>query len=79
MFLTVKESIWLPQWSFDFWIIPYLLGKGISLEQFKGFMSDAHNMLALEIACLPDVQKRTQQEKYLQHMVTAAKAWPQTA
>lgn len=28
MFLTVKDSVWLPQWSFDFWIIPYLLGRG---------------------------------------------------
>ena len=79
MFLTIKESLWLPQWSFDFWIIPYLIGKGISLTQFKDFMSQAHNMLTLEIACLPDAQKRAQQEKYLQHMATGAKAWPQTS
>ena len=76
MFLTIKESLWLPQWSFDFWIIPYLLGKGISVAQFKDFMSQAHNMLTLEIACLPDAQKRAQQEKYLQQMVAGAKAWP---
>jgi radical SAM PhpK family P-methyltransferase len=34
MFLEVDESLWLPQWSFDFWIIPYLIGKGLSAERF---------------------------------------------
>jgi len=79
MFLTIKESLWLPQWSFDFWIIPYLLGKGISIAQFKDFMSHAHNLLTLEIACIPDAQKRAQQQKYLQHMAAGAKAWPQSS
>ena len=75
MFLTIKESIWLPQWSFDFWIIPYLIGKGISTEQFREFMAQAHNMLKLEIATVPEQQKRSQQQKYIQNMVTAAKSW----
>jgi hypothetical protein len=79
MFLTVKESTWLPQWSFDFWIIPYLMGKGISLPQFKNFMTEAHNMLALEIASVPEDQKRAQQQKHLENMVAGAKSWPQTA
>jgi p-methyltransferase len=78
MFLTVKESTWLPQWSFDFWIIPYLLGKGISLEQFKNFMTDAHSLLALEIASVPRDQKRVAQQKHLASMVDGAKNWPQT-
>ena len=76
MFLTVKESLWLPQWSFDFWIIPYLMGKGISLGQFKDFMSEAHNMLTLEIASLPEQQKRSQQRKHLDNMIAGAKSWP---
>src|SRR6185436_18912645 len=79
MFLTIKESTWLPQWSFDFWIIPYLMGKGISLPQFKSFMSEAHNMLALEIASVPGDQKRVQQQKHLAKMVDGAKSWPKTA
>lgn len=79
MFLTIKESLWLPQWSFDFWIIPYLIGKGISLEQFRDFMSQAHNMLTLEIASVPEQQKRSQQQKYLQNMVAGAKGWPLTS
>ncbi len=78
MFLTVKESTWLPQWSFDFWIVPYLLGKGISLEQFKQFMNEAHNMLTLEIASLPEDQKRSRQQKHLENMVAGAKGWSQS-
>jgi len=79
MFLTIKESLWLPQWSFDFWIIPYLLGKGISLAQFKQFMSEAHNLLMLEIASLPQDQKRSRQQKHLANMVAGAKTWPQSS
>ena len=79
MFLNIKESIWLPQWSFDFWIIPYLVGKGISLNQFKEFMGHAHNMLTLEIASLPEQQKRSHQQRHLDSMVAAAKSWPQAS
>lgn len=79
MFLTIKESTWLPQWSFDFWIVPYLLGKGISLGQFKQFMSEAHNMLTLEIASLPEEQKRSRQQKHLENMVAGARAWSQSS
>jgi p-methyltransferase len=79
LFLSVKESLWLPQWSFDFWIIPYLIGKGISLAQFKEFMSEAHNLLTLEIASLPAEQKRARQRKLLENMVAGAKGWPQSS
>jgi p-methyltransferase len=79
MFLTVKESIWLPQWSFDFWIIPYLLGKGLSLAEFKEFMTEAHNLLTLEIASLPEEQKHSRQKKYLENMVAGARRWPQSS
>lgn len=76
MFLTVKESLWLPQWSFDFWIIPYLMGRGISLAQFKQFMSEAHRLLTLEIASLPAEQKRSRQQQHLENLVAGAKGWP---
>ena len=79
MFLTIKESLWLPQWSFDFWIIPYLLGKGITLDQFKQFMSEAHNLLTLEIASLPRQEKSERQQTYLEKMVVGAKDWPQSS
>ena len=75
MFLEVNESVWLPQWSFDFWIIPYLMGKGISRERFREFMATAHRMLTLEIASVPAQQKKSMQQDYLQTLVAAAQTW----
>ena len=75
LFLTIKESTWLPQWSFDFWIIPYLKGRGISFQQFKDFMAIAHKMLEMEIAFVPPAQKSKAQRDYLQSMITMATGW----
>lgn len=68
-FLEIKESTWLPQWSFDFWTIPYLLGKGYSLEQFRKLMEWSHRLLALEIAYVPENEKKSKQQEYLHKMV----------
>ena len=76
MFLSIDDSTWLPQWSFDFWIIPYLLGKGISFKRFKEFMAPAHKLLALNIAFVPEHQKQRLQEKYVGSMVEAFKGLP---
>ncbi|HKX30463.1 MAG TPA: PhpK family radical SAM P-methyltransferase [Blastocatellia bacterium] len=75
LFLTIDESIWLPQWSFDFWIIPYLLGRQISLNQFKDFMTLANKLLALEIAFVPAAEKRAVQAAYLQELVGKVREW----
>jgi p-methyltransferase len=75
MFLSVDESLWLPQWSFDFWIIPYLIGKGISVERFKTFMESAHKLLSLEIASVPGEQKARLQQQYLQRAIEQAGKW----
>jgi p-methyltransferase len=75
MFLTIEDSIWLPQWSFDFWIIPYLQGKGITLSQFRKFMKLAKQMLALEIASVPQAQKKMLQQQYYQAMIAEAEIW----
>src|SRR6185369_11982427 len=69
LFLSVKESVWLPQWSFDFWIIPYLLGRGISLETFKELMAQAHQMLRLEIASVAPHQRASMQRESLHQMI----------
>jgi p-methyltransferase len=68
IFLTIKDSTWLPQWSFDFWTIPYLLGRGITLDEFKGLMGWAHKLLSLEIASVSEAQKRSMQQEYLRSM-----------
>jgi radical SAM PhpK family P-methyltransferase len=75
LFLTIDESLWLPQWSFDFWTIPYLMGKGITLERFKEFMAAAHKMLTLEIAFVPEYQKHTMQQEHLRSMRKMAEHW----
>lgn len=67
-FLDIDESVWLPQWSFDFWIIPYLTGRGIHQETFKNFMAVANRMLSLEIAGVSGESKAKLQQKYLQEM-----------
>lgn len=71
-FLTIKESTWLPQWSFDFWAIPYLLGLGISTAQLQALMGEAHQLLTLEIAAVPPAEKSVLGQAYLQNMVRAA-------
>ena len=75
MFLAINESVWLPQWSFDFWIIPYLMGKGISRERFREFMTTAHRLLSLEIASVPAQQKQSLQRDYLRTLVQTAQTW----
>ena len=75
MFLEVEESVWLPQWSFDFWIIPYLMGKGISLDRFREFMTSAHRLLTLEIDSIPSQQKTMLQRDYFQSLVHSARTW----
>lgn len=75
MFLTIDESLWLPQWSFDFWTIPYFIGRGFSFDRFKSFMTQAHKMLRLEIASVPERQKQTLQQGYLQSIVEQARSW----
>lgn len=75
MFLEVQESTWLPQWSFDFWFIPYALGRGLTREQFKTFTDGAEELLRLEIATVPERRKATLQKKALQRMVDDAKNW----
>lgn len=75
LFLEVKESIWLPQWSFDFWIIPYLRGLGMSSDQFRSFTAAAHEMLRLEIASVPPDEKARLQEPILQRLLAEAQSW----
>jgi p-methyltransferase len=75
MFLTLDESIWLPQWSFDFWSIPYLLGRGITLANFEEFMRIAHKLLTLEIALVNDQPKKVLQQEYINALVTVVKNW----
>jgi radical SAM PhpK family P-methyltransferase len=75
MFLSISESLWLPQWSFDFWILPSLLAKGLTREQVREFMAIAAKALALEIATVSAVTKRRLQQDYVRDLRQAARAW----
>jgi len=75
MFLTIDESLWLPQWSFDFWIIPYLIGRGISIDRFRDFMALATKMLKMEISFITEQRKYKLQQEYLHDMVNLVKSW----
>lgn len=73
LFLSLRESTWLPQWSFDFWIIPYLEGEGVDRSLFAVLMRQARELLALEVAAVPAEQKRALQEDGLASMVHAVR------
>lgn len=74
-FLEITGTRWLPQWSFDFWIIPYLLGKGLTLDRFGDFMTHANRMLALEIAAVGEREKRRIGDESMRGMVAALGGW----
>ena len=56
-FLSIEGSVWLPQWSFDFWIIPYLIGKGVALGDFLELMRSAQKLMALHVASVPSAEQ----------------------
>lgn len=75
MFLTLDESVWLPQWSFDFWIIPYLLGRGVSAADFKELMISANRLLALEVATVPAAERRQIQAEVVGGLCETVRRW----
>jgi hypothetical protein len=36
-------------YDFDFWILPYLEGKGMSIDQIKRFVNACDDLLSMEI------------------------------
>lgn len=47
MFGEVRNSIWMPMFMFDFWALPYLLGKGMRLDELCTFLTIGQRALAL--------------------------------
>jgi radical SAM PhpK family P-methyltransferase len=74
LFLGVEDSTWLPQWSFDFWIIPYLLGRGVSIDSFTALMKQAHRLLTFEIAHVDAGEKQRLQRACLDQMIAQARS-----
>ena len=75
IFLSVEESVWLPQWSFDFWIIPYLLGRGISLDRLKRFLQWAGKLLRTEFAIAGGRAKKSSRDEILALLLNEVGTW----
>ena len=74
-FLSIEDSVWLPQWSFDFWIIPYLMGKGVDLSDFREFMRLAQKLMALGVASVPEAEKAKLSDELVRGMTAVASRW----
>lgn len=49
-FLEITASRWLPQWSFDFWMLPYLAGRSrIEPEDLAPWLDATNDLLRLEL------------------------------
>jgi radical SAM PhpK family P-methyltransferase len=79
MFFTVQNATWLPQWSFDFWILPYLLGKGLGADEIRRFTNGANRMLALDLASVPEQQRARRKAELLDELVAGARQWTRTS
>jgi radical SAM superfamily enzyme YgiQ (UPF0313 family) len=79
IFLSTRDSLWLPQWSYDFWIVPYLLDRGLSLSQLRAFMTVANELLRAEIAYVPPEQKVRNAAQRLDQLIDLARGWPAVA
>jgi p-methyltransferase len=75
IFLSTEGPTWLPQWSFDFWFIPYALGKGISIDQFTRFVRGANRLLALDMAAIGESQRSRRKQDALVDIVDVAREW----
>ncbi|MCP5045981.1 MAG: radical SAM protein [bacterium] len=42
---SIKNSIFLPNYSFDLWSVAYLMGEGLTLEQIKRFLATSSEIL----------------------------------
>lgn len=75
MFLTIDNVSWLPQFSFDFWIIPYLRGKNIDMDAFREFSKGAQKLMSLGIATVSQHEKARHEKEALSTMIRAARTW----
>lgn len=72
-FLSIEGPRWLPQWSYDFWIIPYLMGKDVDLGDFSEFMGEAQKLMALGVEPVPE--RELIEKDALSRMAGVASKW----
>ncbi|MFG2091672.1 PhpK family radical SAM P-methyltransferase [Spirillospora sp. NPDC048824] len=54
MFDRVTESVWLPLYDFDFWSLPYLDGKGLSVDQLVPLLQVSQDLMRERDGARPD-------------------------
>lgn len=60
IYKTVKGPVAMPGYMFDFWSIPYLTGKGITIDQITRFATIAQSIM---VASLDDSQPDTSESE----------------
>jgi radical SAM PhpK family P-methyltransferase len=71
----ITEAQWLPQWAFDFWILPYLLGRGISINQVREFTAAANRLLKAEILGGTKAQDTPEQRRNMNDLIRSVGTW----
>jgi radical SAM PhpK family P-methyltransferase len=62
MYKTIRGPSVVPAYMFDFWSIPYLIGKGLSLDQITGFTRIAQEILINSLGdSAPDTSRQEDQ------------------
>jgi anaerobic magnesium-protoporphyrin IX monomethyl ester cyclase len=62
MYQTVRGPTVFPAYMFDFWSIPYLRGKGLSIDQITGFTRIAQEILVNSLGeSVPDISRQENQ------------------
>lgn len=76
---SVQESEWLPLWSFDFWILPYLLGRGLTIEQVRQFTASANRLLKLQLSTAADEEKAPRERRFIEETIQCVRSWSKEA
>ena len=45
VFTRTTRSTWMPMYLFDFWALPYLMGKGMTVPQIESFLRSCQELL----------------------------------
>ena len=67
--LRIENADWLPKASFGFWMIPYFVGEGIPLDQFKLLNRHANAMIRIGLKNGGAAAAKAAQDHHFDQMV----------
>jgi len=76
MFDEVTESTWLPLYDFDFWSLPYLAGKGLSVDQLLPMLRLSQRIMRCRDSAAPDPRELADLESRFAAAVAAVDLAP---